>query len=128
MDDKERLKVLEEALAQMLKSVKGIPFSVIVKSLAEREVIQINKTDAADVELLNRLEKTIQFCAAELKSNPIKRPRPNEVGNDVEAYVMRALPLAGLKAGRPRSQAGLGKSSLALAYCSFRYPISSATF
>lgn len=111
MDDKERLKVLEQALAQMLKPVKGVPFSVIVKSLAEREVIQIDKANAADAELLKRLEKTIQLCAAELKSNPIKRPRPNEVGNDVEAYVMRALLQAGLTAARPTSQAGLGKST-----------------
>lgn len=111
MDDKERLKVLEQALAQMLKPVKGIPFSVIVKSLAERQVIQINKADAADMELLKRLKKTIQVCAADLKSNPIKRPRPNEVGNDVEAYVIRALPQAGLTAARPTSQAGLGKST-----------------
>lgn len=111
MDDKERLQVLEQAMAQMLKPVKGIPFSVIVKSLADRQVIQIDKVDTADIELLKRLEKTIQFCAEELKSNPIKRPRPNEVGNDVEAYVMRALPQAGLKAERPKSQAGLGKST-----------------
>jgi hypothetical protein len=36
MDDKERLQILEQALAQMLKPVKGIPFSVIVKSLADQ--------------------------------------------------------------------------------------------
>jgi len=111
MDDKVRLKVLEQALAQMLKPVKGIPFSVIVKALADRQVIQIDKADAADLKLLKKLEKTIQFCAAELNSNPIERPRPNEVGNDVEAYVMRALPQAGLKAERPKSQTGLGKST-----------------
>lgn len=111
MDDKERLNVLEQALAQMLKPVKGIPFSVIVKSLAEQQVIQINKADPADIELLKKLETAIQLCAAELKSVPIKRPRPNEVGNDVEAYVMRALPNAGLNAARPRSKSGLGKST-----------------
>lgn len=111
MDDKERLRVLEQALAQMLKPVKGIPFSVIVKSLADRQVIQISKTDEADVELIKRLEKTIQYCAADLKSDPIERPRPNEVGNDVEAYVMRALPKAGLKAERPKSLTGQGKST-----------------
>lgn len=111
MDDKERLKVLEQALAQMLKPVKGIPFSVIVKSLAERQVIQIDTADSADLELLEKLKKTIQLCTTELKSKPIKRPRPNEVGNDVESYVMRALPQAGLKAERPKSQAGLGKST-----------------
>lgn len=111
MDDKERLEILEQALAQMLKPVKGIPFSVIVKSLAEQQVIQIDKSDPADVELLRRLERTIQLCATDLQSNPIRRPRPNEVGNDVEAYVMRALPIAGLKAARPTSKAGLGKST-----------------
>jgi hypothetical protein len=111
MDDKERLNVLEQALAQMLKPVKGIPFSVIVKSLAERQVIQIDKANAADIELLKKLEKTIQFCAADLKSNPIRRPRPNEVGNDIETYVMRALPKAGLNAERPKSKSGLGKST-----------------
>ncbi len=111
MDDKEGLTVLEQALAQMLKPVRGIPFSVIVKSLAGRQVIQIDKADAADIELLKRLKKTIQFCSSELRSNPIKRSRPNEVGNDVEAYVMRALPKAGLAAARPTSHAGLGKST-----------------
>jgi hypothetical protein len=102
---------LEQVLAQMLKPVKDVPFSVVVKSLAERQVIQVNKANAADKELLERLKKTVQFCAADLKSNPIRRPRPNEVGNDVEAYVMRALPRAGLTAARPTSQAGVGKSS-----------------
>ena len=111
MDDKERLKVVEQALAQMLKPVKGIPFSVIVKSLSERQVIQIDRADAADIDLLKKLGESIQFAAAELKANPIKRPRPNEVGNDVEAYVMRALPRAGLKATRPTSNKGLGKST-----------------
>ncbi len=111
MDDKERLEILEQAMAQMLKPLKDIPFSVIVKSLAQRQVIQINQTDTADINLLKALEKAIRVCAAELKSNPIRRPRPNEVGNDVEAYVMRALPQAGLKATRPTSQAGKGKST-----------------
>lgn len=74
-------------------------------------MIQVNKSEAADIELLERQEKTIRFCAADLKSNPIRRPRPNEVGNDVEAYVMRALPQAGLRAARPTSKAGLGKAT-----------------
>lgn len=111
VDEKERLKVLEQALAQMLKPVRGIPFSVIVKSLADRQVIPIDKANASDIELLKRLQKTIHVCAADLKSSPIRRPRPNEVGNDLEAYVMRALPQAGLAAARPTSQARLGKST-----------------
>lgn len=111
VDDKERLAVLEQSLAQMLKPVRGIPLSVIVKSLAEQQLIQVNKADPADIDILERLEKAIRLCAAELKSNPMKRPRPNEVGNDVEAYVMRALPQAGLTAARPTSKGGLGKAT-----------------
>ncbi len=111
MDDKERLIVLEQALAQMLKPIKGIPFSVIVKSMSEKQVIQINKDDAADQNLIRALEDAIHICASELRANPIKRPRPNEVGNDVEAYVMRALPQSGLTASRPTSKSGLGKST-----------------
>ena len=42
MDDKERLIILEQALAQMLKPIRGISFSVIVKSMSERNVIQVN--------------------------------------------------------------------------------------
>jgi hypothetical protein len=111
VDEKERLKLVERALAQMLKPIRNIPFSIIVQSLAERQVIPIDRTDAKDVDLLNRLQKAIQLCAADLKSHPIRRPRPNEVGNDVEQYVMRALPRVGLTAARPTSKAGLGKST-----------------
>ena len=111
MDDKEEIRILERALAQMLRPVKGIPFPVIVKSLSGQEVIPMNKENASDLDLLKKLENAIQFCIADLKSNPIRRPRPNEVGNDVEAYVMRALPPAGLMAVRPTSRTGLGKST-----------------
>lgn len=111
MKDEERLRVLEAALAQMLKPIKGIPFSVIIKSLSERRVVQIDRSDPADKDLLHCIGQAVRICAAELKSTPIRRPRPNEVGNDVEAYVMRALPQAGLKAARPTSSAGSGKST-----------------
>ncbi|CAN5839182.1 hypothetical protein BH18ACI5_BH18ACI5_23360 [soil metagenome] len=85
MDDKHRLMLLEDALAQMLKPVKGIPFSVIIKALAERQVIPIDKADPVDMDLIKRLEQAIRLCGADLKAKPIRRPRPNEVGNDVAA-------------------------------------------
>jgi hypothetical protein len=111
MDDKQRLVILEQALAQMLKPIKGIPFSVIVKSMSEKQVIQIDKNNSADKRLIKAIEEAISICAADLKSSPIRRPRPNEVGNDVEAYVMRALLQSGLNASRPTSKAGLGKAT-----------------
>ncbi len=109
MSGKEEDKALEQALAQMLRPVKGIPFPVIIKSLSGQEVIPMNKENASDLDLLKNLENAIQSCITDLKSNPIKRSRPNEVGNAVEAYVMRALSASGLMAARPTSRAGLGK-------------------
>src|SRR5947207_3860130 len=109
MDDKESLKRLEQALSQMLRPLKGLPFPVIVKSLSGKQVIQMARDSEADRLLLIQIERAIQFCAAELKSNPIRRPRPNEVGNDIEPYVMRALKQAGLITTRPTSKAGAGR-------------------
>ena len=43
MDDKQRIVVLEGVLAQMLKPVRGVPFNIIIKSLAEKEVIKIGE-------------------------------------------------------------------------------------
>lgn len=110
MDDKERLQILENALAHMLRPVRDVPFSVVIKSLAGQKVIRIDKSDPEDAELLRRLETAIRLCGAELGAKPIRRSRPNEVGNDVEAYVMRALPSAGLRAERPASKGGLAKA------------------
>lgn len=86
----------------MLKPLKGLPFPVIVKALAGNQVIQIDRNSKADELLVKKIERAIQFCAAELRSKPIRRRRPNEVGNDIEPYVMRALQQSGLTAARPR--------------------------
>jgi hypothetical protein len=111
MDDKERMEILEAALAQMLKPIRGIPFSVIVRAMAEKQVIKVDRNDLDDQALIQDLEKAIGFCAAELKRHPIERPRPNEVGNDVEEYVMRALAKTHLSPNRPTSKKGLGKAT-----------------
>src|SRR3954454_13348552 len=97
MDDKERLAILENALAQMLKPVKGVPLSVIIKSLSDRKVIKFDHTHPDDARVLSLLEKAIRICAKEVKDKPIRRPRPNEVGNDIEEYVMRGVQTVGLK-------------------------------
>src|SRR3954454_336985 len=111
MDDKERLAILENALAQMLKPVKGISLSVIIKSLSDRKIIKFDQTDPDDMRVLSLLEKAIRLCAKEVKDKPIRRPRPNEVGNDIEEYVMRGLKTVGLKPKRPTSAGGIAKST-----------------
>ena len=111
MDDKDRLTALEAVLAQMLRPVRNVPFSVIIRSLSEQRVIPLDLQEPQDQAIIRKLEQMIATCVAELKAKPIVRPRPNEVGNDVEAYVMRALVESGLHATRPTSSTGRGQST-----------------
>jgi len=111
MDEKTRLEALESALAQMLKPVKGIPFNVIIRSLSEHRVIKFDTTTKPDSALLKLLSTAIEICADEVNARPIRRPRPNEVGNDIEEYVMRALTKVGLRSTRPTSAQGRAQST-----------------
>ncbi len=111
MDDKTRMQALEGALAQMLKPVRGVPFDVIIRALAEKQVVRVQRTDTRDARMLEKLGSAIQACAMELRAKPVLRPRPNEVGNDVEPYVMRALKAVGLRSVRPTSSSGMAKST-----------------
>jgi hypothetical protein len=56
-------------------------------------------------------KQVARICGEELRQRPIERPRPNEVGNDVENYVFRALPQVGLRCERPTSSSGIGKAA-----------------
>lgn len=111
MDDKERVRVLEAALQQMLQPVKNIPLNVVIKSLSGNSVIKFDKTNSDDLTLLNSLRRAIKICADDVKKNPIRRPRPNEVGNDIEEYVLKAMSAVGLTVTRPTSRRGKGKNT-----------------
>ena len=109
MNEKERIERLEEVLAQFLKPVKGIPFNVVVKALSNHQVIPIDRNLAADRELIDKLTACAEEVGKDIRASPIRRPRPNEVGNDIEGYIMRALPKIGVKCSRPLSVGGRGQ-------------------
>lgn len=111
MDDKSRLQALENALSQMLKPLRGLPFTVVVKALAANTVIAVDLSNPDDVALLESLKNAIHYCGEEVKRKPIRRPRPNEVGNDIEPFVMRALTHVGFDVKRPTSSGGKDKST-----------------
>ncbi len=111
MTDKEYVEKLEAALAHVLQPLKGLPFTVVVRALSSQTIFPIDRESDDDRVLIAQLEKAIQSCAEKLRSQPIQRPRPNEVGNDIEPYVMRALVEIGYKVQRPLSKAGKGKST-----------------
>lgn len=111
MDDKQRADILEAALAQLLQPLKNIPFATVVRSLSGHSIVPADLESAADVNLVAKLAEAAKLCGDEVRKTPILRPRPNEVGNDIEPYVMRAVKGAGLNCQRPTTQGGLQKST-----------------
>lgn len=106
----EREKKLEDALAQFIKPMKGLPFEVVIKALCGVEVIKYDTEKSANEVMLSNIVDAMRSACRTVQNNPIIRTRPNEVGNDMEPFVIQALSEMGLKAQTPRTLTGKGKS------------------
>lgn len=80
----EREKKLEDALAQFIKPIKGIPFEVIIKSLFEVEVRKFNINEGGNQKTLTAIAQAMRDACKTVQARPIERYRPNEVGNDMD--------------------------------------------
>lgn len=111
MDDRQRADLLEAALAQLLRPLRNIPFPAVVRSLSGYSIVPINRAESADDILIESLSRAARLCAEAVRQQPILRPRPNEVGNDIESYVMRAVAETGLRCERPATAGGMLKTT-----------------
>ncbi len=109
MNDAERAEYLENLLATFLKPIKGIPFPVVIKAICGNAVENVDLRNPDDVALVEALERTAAITAKLVAQSPIRRPRPNEVGNDLEPFVRKAANEAGLSATAPKSKTGRGQ-------------------
>jgi hypothetical protein len=106
-----QLENLGDALARSLQPMKNISFAEVVRSLSGHTVIPLDRNEPADQALVAQLSEAARLCAEEPRKAPILRPRPNEVGNDIEPYVMRGMTTAGLKCARPTTIGGALKTT-----------------
>lgn len=111
MNDAERAEHLENLLASFLKPIRGIPFPVVIKAICGTAVTPIKRTDAQDLEFVRLLSDAAKRVGQVVGANPIRRPRPNEVGNDLEPFVLDALGHVGLEGSRPKSKTGRGQGT-----------------
>jgi hypothetical protein len=107
----EREKRLEEALAQFLKPIRGIPFELVVRSLCAVAVEKFDLNEAGNKQVLVDLTEAMRESCRAVQKKPIERQRPNEVGNDMEPFVIAALKARGMHASAPKTRAGKGKST-----------------
>ena len=109
--DKKYTKKLEDVIKRMLQPLKGIPFNLVIEGISGNKVISFNPKNNKDKELLQNLIKVAKKTAKEVNKVGIKRPRANEVGNDIELFVKKALKKAGYKADIPITPKGKKKST-----------------
>jgi len=104
-------KKLEDVIKQMLTPLKNIPFKLVIEALSNHKVLPFNPKDSKDIAVLNTLKTVAQKVAQDVNVKGILRPRPNEVGNDIEPFVEKALNSNGFKASIPATEGGKHKST-----------------
>lgn len=102
----DREEQLEDLLAQFIKPMKGIPFEVVIRSLCGRKVNKIDISNPAHSEVINQLSHVAFVAGSDAAKAGIVRPRPNEVGNDMESFVLAAAKQLGVGAISPRTASG----------------------
>lgn len=66
-------------------------FYEVVKLLTEYDVIPLGDAKVDFNEFNTVLQRIAERSAYAMEQDPIERPRPNEVGNDVEKFVIKSL-------------------------------------
>ncbi|MCX7880459.1 MAG: hypothetical protein N2517_07335 [Ignavibacteria bacterium] len=83
-------------LKQLLKPIENIQFSEVIKAIFNHDVLSFDDNNNEHKEVLKKLIECAKNAGEEINKIGILRPRPNEVGNDVEQYVKNELEILGL--------------------------------
>lgn len=102
---------LENIIKQMLNPLKGIPLNLVIESISGCKIIPFDAANKKDRQLLTNLKTAASTAGKEINKIGIKRPRPNEVGNDIEPFVINALRQNGYKADTPLTLNGKKKNA-----------------
>lgn len=102
---------LEEAVKQMIKPLRNIPFNLVVESMTGKKVLRFDFSSEEHKEVLELLKKAAIDAGREINKGGILRPRPNEVGNDIEPYVKNSLNKLNLNADIPVGPSGNKKAT-----------------
>ena len=102
---------LEKLLTQFIQPIKNIPFEVIIQALFSKNAKKFNLNTKSNRILLKNMAKAMCEVCKQIQAKPIKRNRPNEVGNDIESFVISALKKYKIKADTPKTKSGKQKST-----------------
>jgi len=112
MDNHEEyVRQLEEVIKKFLQPMKGIPFSICIKTLTGFSVIGVDCSIEQNNLMIEDLAKAAQMAGDKAFQDGIFTARPNEAGNQMEPFVLESLNQVGFKAGKPTSKSGKKRSA-----------------
>lgn len=111
MNKEEYTKRLESIIKQMLQPLKEIPFNLVLETMTGRKVISFDFAKPEHNNILELLKEAALKAGYEINKTGILRPRPNEIGNDIEPYVRSALNSLELNADIPAGPSGNKKAT-----------------
>lgn len=101
------IKVLKNVIKQMLTPLKDIPLSLVITAISDYEIIAFDKESDKDKLVLEKLKQVAAAAGKTINDNGgILRSRPNEVGNDIEPFVIDALNKIKYSARKPPTRTG----------------------
>ncbi len=109
--DKNYVDRLEKVIKQMLSPLRDIPFNLVIETMTGKKVISFDFKNSDHKEVLELLKQTALISGKTINKTGILRPRPNEVGNDIEPFVKSALNSLKLNADVPTGPSGNKKST-----------------
>jgi len=108
--ENEYVKNLEKVIKQMLHPLKNIPLNLVIESISGNKIIPFNPIDKKDQILLSDLINIANLAGSNVNKIGILRSRPNEVGNDIEPFIKKALLINGYNADTPITKEGSKKA------------------
>jgi len=102
---------LEGVIKQMRAPLRSIPLNLVIEGISGYKIIPFDPNDSKDKAVLETLVKACKLAGKNVNAKGILRPRPNEVGNDIEPFVKDALNTIGYKADAPVTRRGGRKSA-----------------
>lgn len=111
MPNDEYTKRLENVIKQMLQPLKDIPFNIVIETMTGKKIISFDFKNYEHKKVLEKLKEAALLAGKNINKNGILRPRPNEVGNDIEKFVKESFKKLNFKADVPTGPSGSKKST-----------------
>ena len=96
--------IIENIIANSVKPLKNIPFNIVIKAISGKDVLKFDENNPEHKKVLELLIQVAEETGRRINKEGIIRTRANEVGNDIEKYVLDVFEELKINAQRPKGK------------------------